>query len=432
MMKNVINYSILLMTLLIFLFLPASCSLESAYLDAIGEKIQMESHSNENPDETIQDDVGLTILTAGNGQITIEWTDPTEPTYDHVGITWSPNGESIWTVNKGTNSFTLQGLDTGTRYTITVTAFSESYSQSGGATISITLPAIEYPIFCISTAEELNNIRTSASTLGEYYLMTGDIDLAAYTLGEGWEPIGDDIDAFTGTLDGNGYSITNLTIKRTTDFNGLFGYISTGTVQYLRLVDVDIDCQTYNRIGALVGYTLSGTTIKNVSVTGSVIGDGVTGGIVGNLAGTVSSSYSNVSVTSNSNEAGGLAAGIEGGTILNCYSRGMVSAGGSGAGGGGLVGASGPAASSITNSYSVVGVTADNPGGIIGEKGGSTVNNSYYNRDVETAIFDGYGVPMFTAEMKTSSTYSGWDYSDIWSIDPNINDGYPYLTGMAP
>lgn len=30
-------------------------------------------------------------------------------------------------------------------------------------------------------------------------------------------------------------------------------------------------------------------------------------------------------------------------------------------------------------------------------------------------------------QMKTQSTFEGWDFDTIWGIDPNINNGYPYL-----
>jgi hypothetical protein len=29
--------------------------------------------------------------------------------------------------------------------------------------------------------------------------------------------------------------------------------------------------------------------------------------------------------------------------------------------------------------------------------------------------------------MKTQESFSGWNFSSIWAINPNINDGYPYL-----
>jgi hypothetical protein len=34
--------------------------------------------------------------------------------------------------------------------------------------------------------------------------------------------------------------------------------------------------------------------------------------------------------------------------------------------------------------------------------------------------------------MKTQGTFTGWDFVNIWKIDPNANDGYPYLRNNPP
>jgi len=34
--------------------------------------------------------------------------------------------------------------------------------------------------------------------------------------------------------------------------------------------------------------------------------------------------------------------------------------------------------------------------------------------------------------MKTQATFVGWDFDNIWDINPNINNGYPYLKSMPP
>jgi len=57
--------------------------------------------------------------------------------------------------------------------------------------------------------------------------------------------------------------------------------------------------------------------------------------------------------------------------------------------------------------------------------------SSYYDSDkvpeYEGGLYTDKGTPKTTAEMKTQSTYTDWDFTDIWGIDPTINDGYPYL-----
>jgi hypothetical protein len=40
---------------------------------------------------------------------------------------------------------------------------------------------------------------------------------------------------------------------------------------------------------------------------------------------------------------------------------------------------------------------------------------------------NGYGEPKSTSQMKTLSTFSGWDFDLVWAMDSGRNDGYPYL-----
>ena len=40
--------------------------------------------------------------------------------------------------------------------------------------------------------------------------------------------------------------------------------------------------------------------------------------------------------------------------------------------------------------------------------------------------------PKSTSQMKTQGTFTGWDFVNIWKIDPNANDGYPYLRNNPP
>jgi predicted small secreted protein len=87
----------------------------------------------------------------------------------------------------------------------------------------------------ISTAEEFNAIR---NRLDGHYVLEEDIDLSGY---ENWDPIGtfqpasedpedaetpDPAKVFSGTFDGNGHTISNITINRPSDMAvGLFGCV---------------------------------------------------------------------------------------------------------------------------------------------------------------------------------------------------------------
>ena len=104
--------------------------------------------------------------------------------------------------------------------------------------------------------------------------LAADIDLT----GSEWAPI----QGYAGTFDGNGKTITGLTINKSTESNvGLFASIAQGgTVKNLTLDDVDITAGA--NVGAIAGENRG--TIENCSVSGSVTGssdNSFVGGIAG-------------------------------------------------------------------------------------------------------------------------------------------------------
>ena len=117
------------------------------------------------------------------------------------------------------------------------------------------------------------------------FKLNNDIDLTQFITDNfsatGWEPICSSSTPFSGTFDGDGYTISGLTINGGAN-KGLFGAINGGTVQNLGLSGVNINCtaSTDNNIGGLASALTNGV-IKNCFVTGTVIGYNATGGIVG-------------------------------------------------------------------------------------------------------------------------------------------------------
>ena len=212
------------------------------------------------------------------------------------------------------------------------------------------------------------------------------IDLSSYS---NWDPIGDADSGvgFTGTLDGNGYTISNLTINRPDeDGVGLFSFIgdpNTWTGGEVRNLGIEAaDIVGYNSVGGLAG--ISGT-ITNCYVTGDVTGDIYTGGLVGYNVGSITNSYAAaVSVMGNAHASGGLV-GYNFGTISNSYASGSIT-GGSRVGG--LVG--GNYGGTITNCYADGNVNGDMyyTGGLAGENIG-IVTNSYATGLVQGAIDTG-------------------------------------------
>ncbi|MCL2206669.1 MAG: right-handed parallel beta-helix repeat-containing protein, partial [Fibromonadales bacterium] len=141
---------------------------------------------------------------------------------------------------------------------------------------------------------------------------------------------------------------------------------------------------------------VNGGKIEKLGVVASYIkGNSNVGGLVGNGNTPIEYCYSMANVTGTSN-IGGLIGNRGSGTITQSYATGNV-------------------------------IGTSNVGGLSGS-GTGTVTQSYYNSETLGGGTNGFG--RTTAEMKTQSSYIGWNFvTPIWKIDNNgvINDGYPYL-----
>ena len=103
--------------------------------------------------------------------------------------------------------------------------------------------------------------------------LADNIDLT----GKDWTPIGTSFgNSYTGTFDGNGKTITGLTVTGSDRYTGLFGFIK-GTVKNVVLTEINITSGTF--VGGVAGWSFGGN-IENCSVSGSVSGSDV-GGVVG-------------------------------------------------------------------------------------------------------------------------------------------------------
>lgn len=259
------------------------------------------------------------------------------------------------------------------------------------------------------------------------YVLGGNIDASgtsSWNSGAGFVPIGGNPPAiFTGTFDGQGHTISDLYINRPTmTLVGLFGYSYVATIRNIGLLNVNITGQDLT--GGLAGMFNNGT-ITNAYVTGRVRGTG-TMNVVGGLAGgiensTITSSYATVDVTSSSNYVGGLVgAAYATSLITNSYATGSVTGAASV---GGLVGILN-GTSSITNSYATGSVTGTTfAGGLLGSfSSGGAVTNSYWNTQTSGKTNSaGLAVGKTTEEMKTLSTYTGWNIT-------GADGAYPTLT----
>ncbi len=251
----------------------------------------------------------------------------------------------------------------------------------------------------------------------------------------GFKPIGSDEKTFGGKLDGNNHIISNLFINRPNDdYVGLFGTTEGSTLTRIYLKNVDITGS--DRVGALVGDNDynddSDTLISHSGASGVVHGNYRTGGLVGtnHHHGIIETSFSIVDVTVGGYTGGGFI-GASGGTIRNSYSAGSAT----GATGTNTIGGfAGQTGGTIENSYSIASSTIDgDPAyGFLGSSDGGNVENSYWDSEKTGLDSSAGGDSLDTASMKSQGylTEAGWNFGEVWTIDENVNGGYPYLQGQ--
>jgi len=278
----------------------------------------------------------------------------------------------------------------------------------------------------IRTPKDLDNVRNN---LERNFRLINDIDLSNI---ENWQPIGTAAAPFTGTLDGNGFTIRNLTIDRPAqDSIGLFG-VNRGEIRNLTLENVRITGR--NITGSLVGQnhalgelynvtvrniirlrgnnTTGGLTgqnagnLTNVSVIGGseIRGNSPTGGLVGSNNGLIISGSAVYIDHLTGGTVGGLVGNNRGTVRLSYYTNhvlGTVDIGG-------LIGNMG--AGLVEQSYATGGVTgrSSNAGGFIGRFDGGTIRNSFSTGNVqEGGINAGFvGSMLFSAMVENSYSLS--------------------------
>lgn len=328
----------------------------------------------------------------------------------------------------------------------------------------------------ISSCEELQKIGNEEGYgLGDDYVLTGDIDCLAtvgWNDGAGFDPIGDWSSRFVGTFDGGGYTISDLVIDRVAeDTRGLFGVIEGSSIKNVSLVDVYVRGKT--EVGSIAGQ-IRASEIENVHASGTVIQQHATSGDAGGLVGAVRSDQSTIKKSSaaadvtgdnhsigglvgwatdvaiqeshasgdvvgnGANNVGGLIGNFSNGTVKNSYATGSVSDGDNV---GGLFGHAHTGVS-IEFSYSAGSVSSGNTVGGLGASNVGSVTNSFWDKDTSGQSSSAAGTGKTTSEMKDITTYTdtdlsegldeAWDFVDIWSIDSQINDGYPYHNTGEP
>ena len=210
--------------------------------------------------------------------------------------------------------------------------------------LSIVAGAEESKVITITTVEELAGM---ADDLTADYVLDADIDLA----GIAWTPIGtfkpsgetaeeQEIPAsdaaFTGTFDGQGHTIRNLTITGEDGIAvGLFGCIANTEVGNFTLENASTEGTVM--VADAVGYSFSSTVHdiqlvkgKVTAYAGEMSAEGMYGGIVG--AGMSSrivdcSAEAEIVIPDGTANAGIVGGGLELTSLVNCTASGSITAG---------------------------------------------------------------------------------------------------------
>ena len=291
--------------------------------------------------------------------------------------------------------------------------------------------------YLIYTAEQMNTIGLHEQDWHKHFKLMADINLAGYSYNQAL--VAPDVDTdeyyfqgnpYVGIFDGNGHTISNLTITGVS-YLGLFGELGFGsTVKDLGVVDVNIN-GTGDVAEGLLGHSRFGATIIRCYSTGKVNGDDNIGGLVGSNGGHMRQCYSSSTVSGNYIVGGLLGANEGGADATNCYSTDVVNGDDAV---GGLVGFN---LGEVTHCYSAGTVTGDQRiGGLVGWIYGSIVSSFW---DIEASgqtimcgsqeegasgCDNSYGLT--SDEMQTAGTFldEGWDFvdetkngtEDIWWI----------------
>ena len=196
--------------------------------------------------------------------------------------------------------------------------------------------------FTISTADGLRGlswlVNRGNNFSGKTITLANNIDLSDYMMSDGWIPIGtynseNSFRAFSGTFDGGGFVISNLTINkpRFGSFQGLFGYIRNGRVENLGLDNINIT-GSYN-VGGIAGHIYRSTITNSYSVGTIRATQIIAGGVVGHVdLSTVDNSYFSGEIiyigddhNDNGYSIGGIAGYIRNSTVSNSYSAANIS-----------------------------------------------------------------------------------------------------------
>ncbi len=272
-----------------------------------------------------------------------------------------------------------------------------------------------YQLIALTQANFVSELSgVNAADPDSFFYLTESIDLSGYA---NWTPIQGQNDAtcsigFAAVLEGNGFTISGLSISGASPSNqGLFCTVS-GTLSGLSLNAVSINLPgSGSSVGALTGSLLGNGVIRRSQASGTISAANWSdvGGLVGSMPqsnGVITQSKNSVTVSGNTN-IGGLVGHAEsapsGSQVLlseNYSVATAITASNNNAGGiaGRLV------SGILENSYSTSAITSSyKPGGLVGEMSGlSSLVNSYATGAVHANTSYAGGLVGYINEVRSS------------------------------
>ena len=302
-------------------------------------------------------------------------------------IVWTSSDNAVATVKDGAVTAVKAG-------TATITAACGETKATCAVTVKAPVaPAQKDGVYQIGTADELvwfaKQVNGGSTAISG--VLTAEIDLNGFD----WTPIGSSAKKFSGSFDGAGHTIKNLTIDYQTAksgerlYLGLFGYaegtkdnraaIKNLTVQGSVNAGSEFSVYSGNVAGVVAcgSYVDVSGVISRVDVTvdtkvGNACGVGGLAGVLINSTATNCGNEGNVSGVKN---LGGLCYEFYAGTMTGCYNTGAVS--GSGTCVGGIMGYAKQAAIKDVYNTGAVSTTKNLVGGLVGEMEKSSLTNGY-------------------------------------------------------
>ena len=203
---------------------------------------------------------------------------------------------------------------------------------------------ISNPAQLASIGKELENGEENKYTLDSHYEIVENLDLSQ--VDDVWKPIGNEVNKFTGSINGNGHTIYNMNISNSASKNiGLFSNIgANGKVENVKFTNINIvgsdDTQSIGTVAGVNEGTISRVEITNLTIS-SLARNCYIGGVAGkNLSSfstvapinaTIIRSFAELTLNGGTNGeftngingyVGGITAINQGGTVAYTYTKG--------------------------------------------------------------------------------------------------------------